>query len=44
MDRGGTATFEELVRGAGLKVPYEPGCMKEVGEAVGKWLDGSRAD
>ncbi len=44
VDRGGTATFEELVRGAGLKVPYEPGCMKEVGEAVGKWLDGSRAD
>ncbi|MBE7005061.1 MAG: M3 family oligoendopeptidase, partial [Ruminococcaceae bacterium] len=38
-DRGGTATFEDLVHGAGLKVPYDPGCMKEVGEAVGKWLE-----
>jgi M3 family oligoendopeptidase len=41
-DRGGTATFEDLVHGAGLKVPYDPGCMKEVGEAVGKWLDENR--
>ncbi|MBQ9412533.1 MAG: M3 family oligoendopeptidase [Oscillospiraceae bacterium] len=37
-DKGGTETFEELVRGAGLKVPYDPGCVKEVGEAVERWL------
>ncbi len=40
-DKGGTATFEELVRTAGLKVPYEPGCIREIGEAVGKWLEGN---
>ena len=38
-DRGGTATFEDLVHGAGLKVPYDAGCMKEVGEAVSHWLE-----
>ena len=42
VDRGGTATFEQLVHGAGLKVPYDPGCMKEVSEAVGRWLDENR--
>ena len=38
-DRGGTATFEELVRGAGLKVPYEDGCIREIGQAIGKWIE-----
>ena len=37
-DKGGTETFEELVHGAGLRVPYEPGCIKAVGEAVARWL------
>ena len=40
-DKGGTATFEELVRAAGLKVPYEAGCIREIGEAIGKWLEGN---
>ena len=38
-DQGGTRTFEELVHGAGLKLPYGPGCMREVGGAVGRWLE-----
>ena len=38
-DQGGTRTFEELVHGAGLKLPYDPGCMREVGGAVGRWLE-----
>ncbi|MBE6910062.1 MAG: M3 family oligoendopeptidase [Ruminococcaceae bacterium] len=42
VDKGGTQTFEDLVRGAGLKVPYEPGCMKEISESVGAWLDGNQ--
>jgi len=43
VDKGGTASFEELVHGAGLKVPYDPGCMKEVGTAVGEWLKANAA-
>ena len=39
VDKGGTLTFEELAHGAGMKVPYDPGCIKEIGEAVSKWID-----
>lgn len=39
VDKGGTETFEQLVKGAGLKVPYEPGCIREIGEAVSRWID-----
>lgn len=39
VDQGGTMTFEELVQFAGLKVPYEPGFIKEIGETISKWLD-----
>ena len=38
VDQGGTRTFEELVRSAGLSVPYEPGCIKEIGEAIEAWI------
>ncbi len=38
-DAGGTKTFEELVAAAGLKVPYAPGCIREVGEEISQWLD-----
>ena len=37
-DKGGTCTFEELVRAAGLKVPYEAGCLKEVTAAIADWI------
>ena len=39
VDRGGTATFEELVSGAGLKLPYAPGAMAEIGEKISRWID-----
>lgn len=39
VDQGGTRTFEELVYSAGLKVPYEPGCIREIGEAIGRWIE-----
>ena len=38
VDKGGTRTFEDLARGAGMKVPYDAGCIREIGEAVGRWL------
>jgi len=33
-DKGGTCTFEQLVHGAGLKVPYDEGCIREIGEKI----------
>ena len=39
VDLGGTRTFEDLVRGAGMKLPYAPGCIREIGEAISKWID-----
>jgi oligoendopeptidase F len=39
VDQGGTRTFEELAHGAGMKVPYDPGCVKEIGEVISRWID-----
>ena len=39
VDKGGSCTFEQLVHGAGLKVPYEEGCIKEIGEKISKWIE-----
>jgi len=39
VDKGGTQTFEELAHGAGLKVPYDEGAVREIGAAVGRWLE-----
>ncbi len=39
VDQGGTRTFEELVQGAGMKLPYAPGCIGEIGAAISKWID-----
>lgn len=38
VDGAGTKTFDELVRGAGLKPPYEKGCLKETAETIKNWL------
>lgn len=40
VDGAGTKTFEELVKGADMKLPYEDGCLKETAETVKNWLDG----
>ena len=39
VDQGGTRTFEDLAHGAGMKVPYDPGCVKEIGEVISRWID-----
>ena len=39
VDKGGTQTFEDLAHGAKMKVPYDPGAIREIGAAVGKWLE-----
>ena len=38
VDLAGTRTFEDLAHGAGMKVPYDPGCVKEIGTAISKWI------
>jgi len=38
VDQGGSKTFEELAHGAGLKLPYDDGAIREIGAAVGAWL------
>ena len=39
VDMAGTRTFDELVREAGLKVPYEQGCIKAVADEISAWID-----
>lgn len=39
VDQGGTRTFEELTVNAGMKLPYAPGCIKEIGSVIAKWID-----
>ena len=39
VDAGGTKTFAGLVAEAGLKLPYDDGCIREVGGAISAWLD-----
>lgn len=38
VDAGGTKTFEQLCHDSGLRVPYEAGCIREVGSAISAWL------
>jgi oligoendopeptidase F len=37
-DLGGSRSFEELVRSAGLEVPYEDGCVGRIGLSAAQWL------
>ena len=39
VDQGGTQTFDALVEGAGMKLPYAPGCIKEIGTQISAWID-----
>ncbi len=36
--QGGSVTFTELLKNAGLDSPFEPACLKEVCSAAAKWL------
>ena len=37
--QGGSRTFVELLKHAGLKTPFDEECLKEVCESATKWLD-----
>lgn len=39
VDLAGTKTFAELVKSAGLPLPYEPGSMKAIASTVRDWLN-----
>ena len=39
VDAAGTKTFTELCYAAGLKLPYEEGTVKTVGERISYWLE-----
>ncbi len=38
VDGAGTKTFEELVKGADMSLPYEKGCLKDTAETITEWL------
>ena len=38
VDKAGTKTFRDLVKDAGLKLPYETGTMKQIGERLAAWI------
>ena len=39
VDLAGSRTFEDLVRSAHMRLPYDPGCMKDVAHRIRAWLD-----
>lgn len=39
VDLGGTVTFEEAVRAAGIPLPYDEGSMGEVAREIAAWLE-----
>lgn len=39
VDAGGTETFQGLVEAAGLRLPYAPGAIREIGEAISGWIE-----
>lgn len=39
VDLGGTVTFEEAVRAAGIPLPYDEGSMGEVAREIATWLE-----
>lgn len=38
VDAAGTKTFAELCHDAGLRIPYEPGTMHDIGAGISDWL------
>ena len=37
--QGGSRTFTELLKNAGLSTPFEESCLRGVSEAAKAWLD-----
>lgn len=38
VDQAGTKTFADLCQSVGLRIPYEDGCIREVGSGIRDWL------
>jgi len=38
--QGGSDTFVNMLKKAGLKTPFDEACLREVCETAGKWLEG----
>lgn len=38
VDAAGTKTFAQLCHGAGLRVPYEEGTVKAIGDGISRWI------
>ena len=38
VDKAGTKTFADLCQSVGLRIPYEDGCIREVGSGIRDWL------
>ena len=38
--QGGSRTFTDLLKNAGLDSPFDEKCLREVCETAGAWLDG----
>ena len=38
VDAAGTKTFAELCHDAGLRIPYEPGTVRDIGTGISEWL------
>ncbi len=38
--QGGSCTFTDLLKNAGLDTPFDEKCLREVCETAGQWLDG----
>ena len=38
VDAGGSKTFEGLCRDSGIRLPYDPGCIRAIGEEISRWL------
>ena len=42
VDKAGTETFEGLVKGAHLQLPYEKGAMRKIGERLTAWIENNQ--
>lgn len=38
VDQAGTKTFADLCQSVGLRIPYEDGCIREIGSGIRDWL------
>lgn len=39
VEAAGSKTFEGLCRDSGIRLPYEPGCIRAIGDEISRWLN-----